>query len=377
MPIVADETPTVVFEGPTQPIPVNPGAVPKLRRLFRLLCRAFVAVARYFSDRIASRRHQAEHDDQPDPEHARPTESNRPASDAGSDRHRRDRLLDVIGTLARLGLAAVWIVAGVIKLLDPGQAYLAAEAYDVLPTAMIGPVADALPLVELCLGVLLLVGIGVRLNAALSAALLVVFVAAVSQAWMRGLAIDCGCFGGGGEVGADATHYGRELLRDAAFLALAGWLVLRPHTWASLDAITVRRTPTPETQPSPAARSSSAARPTKPAPAHPTRTAPRPAAANKADTVSHAQLVQQIAQLRAALAQTRRQLQARERAHAAQTARADRAEAARDAAMAHAAAVAQKPRTTRVAIIDSGRVTGIEMRTGIRAEGYSAAWPAR
>jgi len=344
MPIVADETPTVEFEGPTQVI-----------------------------------RRQAEQDHQPDPENARRTESSRPASDAGSARHRRARLLDVIGTLTRLGLAAVWIVSGVIKLLDPGQTYLAVKAYDVLPTAMIGVVADALPLVELCLGVLLLVGIGVRLNAALSAALLLVFVAAVSQAWMRGLAVDCGCFGGGGEVATDDTRYGRELLRDAAFLALAGWLVLRPHTWASLDAITIRRTLTPETETEPpsAARSSSAAGPTKPAPAQPTRTAPPPAPANTADTASHAQLVQQIAQVRGALAQTRRQLQALERAHAAQTARADRAEAARDAAMAHAAAVAQKPRTTRVAIINSGRVTGIEMRTGSRAEDYSAAWPTR
>jgi uncharacterized membrane protein YphA (DoxX/SURF4 family) len=321
------------------------------------------------------------------------------ASDAGSARHRRARMPDVIGTLSRLGLAAVWIISGVIKLLDPEQTYLAVKAYDVLPTAMIGPVADALPLVELCLGALILIGIGVRLNAALSAVLLIVFVAAIGQAWMRGLAIDCGCFGGGGEVAADDTRYGQELLRDAAFLALAGWLVLRPRTWASLDAITIRRTPTPDidtdTEPPPAARSSSAAGPTKPAPAQPTATAPRPptptaprpapptataprpAPADTADAVSHAQLVRQIAQVRSALAQKRRQLQALERAHAAQTARADRAEAARDAAMAHAAAIAQKPRTTRVAIINSGRVTGIEMRTGGRAEDYSAAWPTR
>jgi uncharacterized membrane protein YphA (DoxX/SURF4 family) len=342
-PIVADETPTVEFEGPTQPI-----------------------------------RRQAEQDHQRDPENARPTESSRPARDAGPARHRRAGLLDVIGTLARLGLAAVWIASGVIKLLDPGQTYLAVKAYDVLPTPMIGPVADALPLVELCLGMLLLVGIGVRLNAALSAALLLVFVAAVSQAWMRGLNIECGCFGGGGEVAADETRYGEELLRDAAFLALAGWLVLRPHTWASLGAITIRRTltnPETETEPPPATRSSSAAGPVKPVPAQPTTTAPRTAPANTADTASHAQLVQQIAQVRGALAQTRRRLRALERAHAAQTARADRAEAARDAALAHAAAVAQKPRTTRVAIINSGKVTGIEMRTGSRAEEFSAAWP--
>ncbi|GAA1191512.1 DoxX family protein [Pseudonocardia alaniniphila] len=354
-PIVADEMPTVEFEGPTQPI-----------------------------------RRQAEQDDRPDPANTRATEPSRPAGEAGSTaRHRGGRLLDVIGTLARLGLAVVWIVSGVTKLLDPGQTYLAVKAYDVLPTGMIGPVADALPLVELCLGMLLLAGIGVRFAAASSAVLLLVFAAAVGQAWMRGLTIECGCFGGGGEVAADDTRYGQDLLRDVAFLALAGWLVLRPRTWGCLGTITVRRTPTPEaeTEPPPAARPTSAAGPTKPAPARPTATMPRPAPqtaaappappSDSAESASHEQLVQQIAQVKGVLAQTRRQLRAVERAHAAQTARADRAEAARDAALAHAAAVAQKPRTTRVAIINSGRVTGIEMRTGSREEEFSAAWPTR
>ncbi|WP_433291010.1 MauE/DoxX family redox-associated membrane protein [Pseudonocardia sp. CA-142604] len=342
-PIVADETPTVEFEGPTQPI-----------------------------------RRQAEQAGRSDRESARATEPSRPAREAGITRHRRTRLLDVIGTLARLGLAMVWVVSGVIKLLDPGQTYLAVKAYDVLPTAMIGPVADALPLVELCLGMLLLAGIGVRFTAALSAALLLVFIAAVGQAWMRGLTIECGCFGGGGEVAAGDTRYGQDLLRDVAFLALAGWLVLRPRTWASL-AGTIRRAPASdaETEPPRAARPSTAAGPTKPAPAPQTATAPPSAPANSADSASHERLVQQIAQVKGVLAQTRRQLRALERAHAAQTARADRAEAARDAALAHAAAVAQKPRTTRVAIINSGKVTGIEMRTGSRAEEFSAAWPTR
>jgi uncharacterized membrane protein YphA (DoxX/SURF4 family) len=145
------------------------------------------------------------------------------------------RLLDVVGTLARFGLAAVWLVSGLLKAADPDQTYIAVRAYDVLPDAGVEVVAALLPWVELALGALLLVGVGTRLVAALSAVLLVVFVAGVTQAWARGLAIDCGCFGGGGAVEPGETTYVQELLRDAGFLLMAGWLIVRPRTLAALD----------------------------------------------------------------------------------------------------------------------------------------------
>lgn len=149
---------------------------------------------------------------------------------------RRDRLRDVVGTLARLGLAAVWLTSGLIKAVDPDQTYVAVRAYDVLPTAGVEVVAALLPWVEIALGVLLVLGVGARVVAALSAALLLVFVAGVAQAWARGLSIDCGCFGGGGAVAPGDTAYVPELLRDAGFLLLAAWLVGRPRTLFALDS---------------------------------------------------------------------------------------------------------------------------------------------
>jgi uncharacterized membrane protein YphA (DoxX/SURF4 family) len=145
------------------------------------------------------------------------------------------RVLDAVGTVARVGLAAVWLVSGLLKALDPDGTYIAVRAYDVLPRAGVAVMAGVLPLLEIGLGLLLLVGFRVRLAAVLSAGLLLVFVAGVTQAWVRGLSIDCGCFGGGGVVGPEETAYGRELLRDAGFLLLAGWLVVRPRTLAALD----------------------------------------------------------------------------------------------------------------------------------------------
>ena len=148
----------------------------------------------------------------------------------------RAHVLDLVGTLARLGLAAVWLVSGALKAIDLDQAVVAVRAYDVLPRAAADVVAAVLPFFEIALGLLLLLGIGTRLVAVISGGLLLVFIAGVAQAWARGLSIDCGCFGGGGAVAPGATAYVQEIVRDIGFLALAAWLVVRPHTLLSMDA---------------------------------------------------------------------------------------------------------------------------------------------
>ncbi|HEX3649655.1 MAG TPA: MauE/DoxX family redox-associated membrane protein [Pseudonocardiaceae bacterium] len=156
-------------------------------------------------------------------------------------------MLDVVGTVARLGLAAVWLISGAIKAMDPNQTVAAVRAYQVLPGGAVAPVAAVLPFLELAFGVLVLVGIGHRLMGVLSAVLLLVYIAGVAQSWARGLTIDCGCFGGGGQVAAGQTQYPREVLRDVGFLVLAVWLVIRPRSLFSVDGWLRRgRTTAPE-----------------------------------------------------------------------------------------------------------------------------------
>lgn len=162
------------------------------------------------------------------------------------------RALDGIGTLARLGLAAVWLVSGWIKVVDPNQTYLAVQAYDLLPPGLVSVVAAAIPFLELALGVLLLIGLGTRLTAVVASVVLVAFIGAVAQSWARGLTIDCGCFGGGGQVSASETAYPEEIARDIGFLLLAGWLIVRPASWLSVDRVLGRREPAEvETTPEP------------------------------------------------------------------------------------------------------------------------------
>ncbi|SHF84164.1 MauE/DoxX family redox-associated membrane protein [Geodermatophilus nigrescens] len=132
-----------------------------------------------------------------------------------------------LSTAARLLLGGVLVVAGALKLPDPAEAVRAVRAYRLLPEGLVGPVAFGLPVVEVAVGLALLAGVFLRTAALAAAVLMAVFTAAVASAWARGLQIDCGCFGGGGEVAAGETGYPAEVARDVALLlvalALARW----------------------------------------------------------------------------------------------------------------------------------------------------------
>lgn len=147
------------------------------------------------------------------------------------------RLRPWLGTAARLGLAGVWLVAGATKVGDPAATGRAVHAYELTPYAVSSLIGTALPFLELALGVLLLAGLATRLVAVISAGLLSVFVAAIASAWARGLAIDCGCFGSGGELPAGvAPSYLPEIGKNVLFLGLAAYLLVVPVTRLSIDA---------------------------------------------------------------------------------------------------------------------------------------------
>jgi uncharacterized membrane protein YphA (DoxX/SURF4 family) len=150
-------------------------------------------------------------------------------------------VLDSVGTAVRLGLAAVWLIAGAGKVADPGTFAVSVQAYQVFPAAAASLVAAIVPLLEVALGLLLLFGVGIRLVGILSGLLLVVYIAGIVQAWARGLSIDCGCFSRGGQVAQGQTQYPLDILRDTGFLVLAAWLAIRPRTRVSVDGWLTRR----------------------------------------------------------------------------------------------------------------------------------------
>ena len=139
-------------------------------------------------------------------------------------------------TLARVALGVVWIVAGASKIADLSASVRAVRAYQLLPESLVTVVGGALPFAEIALGVLLVAGLGIRVVGVVSTLFLAAFVFGISQAWIRGLRIECGCFGGGGALGQGvAPTYGREILRDVGLLVLAVFCLLFPRSAVSAD----------------------------------------------------------------------------------------------------------------------------------------------
>ncbi|WP_407659369.1 MauE/DoxX family redox-associated membrane protein [Lipingzhangella rawalii] len=137
--------------------------------------------------------------------------------------------------LARLALAGVLGYAGLSKVTAPVVSVQAVEAYELLPPELARVVGYTLPAFEIALAVLLLLGLATRYVGALTAVLMVVFTAGIVSAWARGLSIDCGCFGSGGQVPPGEADYVTPLLRDLGFVLLAGIVMIWPRSPLSAD----------------------------------------------------------------------------------------------------------------------------------------------
>jgi uncharacterized membrane protein YphA (DoxX/SURF4 family) len=142
------------------------------------------------------------------------------------------------GLLSRLILGGVLFAAGWLKIFTPAKSQMAVRAYEVLPIWLANFLGIALPWLEVGFGILLIIGVAVRLSAIVGGGLMLLFIAAISQAWVRGLSIDCGCFGGGGTVDPGETKYLSEILRDIAFALLALYLIRYPLTRFALEKLT-------------------------------------------------------------------------------------------------------------------------------------------
>ncbi|CAB5104697.1 MAG: DoxX family membrane protein [Actinobacteria bacterium] len=146
----------------------------------------------------------------------------------------------LITLAARLILAGVLLAAGGLKVLVPSESANAVAAYKILPTQIAHIVGYALPWLEIAIGILLLVGISVRLAAILAGSVMVIFIAAIISVWARGILIDCGCFGGGGAIDPSKAaevhrNYAIEITRDLGLALLAVYLYFFPYGLFSIE----------------------------------------------------------------------------------------------------------------------------------------------
>lgn len=149
----------------------------------------------------------------------------------------------------RLYLAAIFLIACYHKILDPHAFALDVATYQILPLELVNPMALVLPWVELAAGIMLLVGLRTRAAALLIAAMMVVFIAALSIALAKGLDMGCGCFASQG-ANEDPISW-KTLVRDGAWLLMAAYVLAFDNRPLGLDRLLERRAPELAAQPNP------------------------------------------------------------------------------------------------------------------------------
>jgi len=133
-----------------------------------------------------------------------------------------DQRTQVLVTMVRLVLGAVFLSAGIPKIVDPAGFALAVYNYHILPAWLVNMVAVGLPWIEVVAGACLVFGLWVPGSALVVSVLLLAFTTALGINLYRGLDITCGCFSTSPGSGKITWWY---LLRDGS-LFLSGLLVL-------------------------------------------------------------------------------------------------------------------------------------------------------
>ena len=122
----------------------------------------------------------------------------------------------LIGLALRLFLGGAFLYAAWLKLREPWMLFaMAVDAYKLLPQWAVILVARTLPWAELLLGLLLIAGKWMRFTSGAVSALLAGFLAMMAFTYLKGVRIDCGCFGSGDPISP------RTLARDSGLLAAA------------------------------------------------------------------------------------------------------------------------------------------------------------
>jgi uncharacterized membrane protein YphA (DoxX/SURF4 family) len=129
-------------------------------------------------------------------------------------------ILRAVRLALRSLIAVLFLFAAITKLFDPSSFAQQIANYQLTPWPATAALAVFLPALELCVGVCLLVGRWESGALVWLATLLTIFSGALLSAIVRGLSIDCGCFG----RSVENTGTLWPLIRNMALLGVTGFL---------------------------------------------------------------------------------------------------------------------------------------------------------
>ena len=136
----------------------------------------------------------------------------------------------------RLVLGGIFLVSGLAKIADPVRFLLTLREFRLLPGTMEVFLALYLPWLEFVLGLATILGILHRTSALLLAGLNGLFILALASVLLRGIEVDCGCFG----LLADILHLPdladwKAVVRNLVFIAMGLCLFRSEVSFFSLE----------------------------------------------------------------------------------------------------------------------------------------------
>src|SRR5215467_4994926 len=160
----------------------------------------------------------------------------------------------VVILISRLVLGGIFVYAGISKIFFPNMhlwpvfvlkfsisTNLATFAQQVASYKLLSPagvdfVAHTLPFTEIFLGLMLLIGWGLRIWASLLTLLMLGFLTVVTRAYLLHMNVNCGCFA------TPEPLTGMTVVRDSVFVGLALLMTVfvfiearRPHPWSAAE----------------------------------------------------------------------------------------------------------------------------------------------
>jgi len=147
---------------------------------------------------------------------------------------KREMVVTALLWLFKLGLGAVFLVAGIAKLRDPALFAEEIANYQLYPDT--APyLAAALPCIEVLVGAALVVTPGrslwLQAAAVCTTLMMIAFTVATSHVLAEGINIDCGCFGGDSGPVSSST-----VLRDVTLILVSVALFVLARMRAALVA---------------------------------------------------------------------------------------------------------------------------------------------
>lgn len=127
----------------------------------------------------------------------------------------------VIDIALRLGLAGIFIYAGIAKMANVETFASSIARFELLPEALVNLAALSLPPLEILSGVALLTGPFTRFAAFNLSCLCVLFLGVLLSAAFRRIEVDCSCFGSGSQL-----PLSQLVIRDLMLLAASSFLYL-------------------------------------------------------------------------------------------------------------------------------------------------------